>query len=53
MNKLVAAVQTAKDIEKIVAKLDPSSKDIPLFFQSLDIADKGNILEEYQATVEE
>jgi hypothetical protein len=50
LQALTQWVKTPEDIEKAVAKFDASSKDAPLFFQQLEIAGKGDILEEYVAT---
>ena len=44
-------VKTPEDIEKIVDLFDASSKDAPLFFQSLEIAGKKDILDEYIKTL--
>lgn len=50
LQALTQWVKTPEDIDTAVSKFDPSSKDAPLFFQQLEIAGKGNILEEYIAT---
>jgi acetolactate synthase small subunit len=51
LNLIVDRVKTPKDIEKIVDLFDSSSKDAPLFFQSLEIAGKKDILDEYIKTL--
>ena len=51
LNQLVSGVKTPKDIELVVDRLDPSSKDIPLFFQVLEIEGKKDILDEYFETL--
>ena len=51
LQALIQWVKTPEDIELAVSKFDASSKDAPLFFQQLEIAGKGDILEEYIATL--
>ena len=52
LEKLVELTQKPQDIETIVARFDPSSKDAVLFFQGLSEAGKDDILNEYAALVE-
>jgi len=47
LEELVARVKSPQDIDTVVGKFDPSSKDTPLFFQALSIAGKDDILEQY------
>lgn len=51
LDLIVERVKTPEDIEKIVDLFDASSKDAPLFFQSLEIAGKKDILDEYIKTL--
>ena len=46
-DRLVEWVKTPENIELVVSRLDPLSKDIPLFFQALSLAGKDDILNEY------
>ena len=50
LEKLVDLVQKPQDIDTIVARFDPSSKDAVLFFQALGEAGKQPVLDEYEAS---
>lgn len=49
LERLVEIVQKPNDIDTIVSRFDPSSKDTVLFFQALGEAGKQTILDEYIA----
>lgn len=53
LEKLVELVKKPQDIDTIVARFDPSSKDTVLFFQALGEAGKQSVLDEYSAMFEE
>ena len=53
MDAIVNRVNSVEDIYKVVERLDPSSKDIPLFLQVLEIEGKGDIVKEYNASFED
>jgi hypothetical protein len=53
LEKLVEIVKKPEDIDTIVARFDPSSKDTVLFFQALGEAGKQPILDKYSAMMEE
>jgi len=50
MDAIVNRVNSVEDITKVVDRLDPSSKDIPLFLQVLEIEGKGDLVKEYHAS---
>lgn len=50
LEKLVDLVKKPQDIDTIVARFDPSSKDAVLFFQALGEAGKQPVLDEYEAS---
>jgi hypothetical protein len=50
LERLVEIVNKPEDIDTVVARFDPSSKDTVLFFQALGEAGKQPILDEYEAS---
>jgi hypothetical protein len=52
LERLVEIVNKPEDIDTVVARFDPSSKDTVLFFQALGEAGKQPILDEYAAAFE-
>lgn len=50
MDAIVNRVNSVEDISTVVNRLDPSSKDIPLFLQVLEIEGKGDLVREYNAS---
>lgn len=50
MDAIVNRVNSVEDISRVVERLDPSSKDIPLFLQVLEIEGKGDLVKEYNAS---
>ena len=53
LEKLVEIVNTPEDIDKVVSRFDPSSKDEVLFYQALSEGGKDDILNKYYAMFEE
>ena len=53
LEKLVEITQKPQDIDTIVARFDPSSKDEVLFYQALSEGGKDDILNKYYVMFEE
>ncbi len=50
LEKLVEIVKKPEDIDTVVARFDPSSKDAALFFQALGEAGKQPLVDAYEAS---
>jgi len=47
MDRAVKLIRNVSQLRTVVSSLEPSSKDIPLLFQSLDLAGKEAIVQQY------
>ena len=50
MAKAVKAIGNAKDLDKVMSVLDPSSKDGPLLLQALGQSGKQSVVDSYTST---
>jgi hypothetical protein len=53
MDRAVKAIQTAKQLDKVMSALDPSSKDGPLLLQYMGQKGKQNIVDSYSSLMGE